>query len=259
MMILAVSRRLPQLLELQRERTWQPLEGTELRDVTVGIVGLGSIGRAVAELATRVRLPGRRDPPPARGRERRGETGRRSTRARPVRRACRSCSRNRTSSCSRRRSRPRPRADRRRGARRGQARRVAHQRRPRPARRRAGAPAGAPRRAARRGRPRHVPRRAAAAGLAVLRPAERHRHAAHLVVERARPRSQRRAVLRRTSSASRPASRCSTSSTRAGLLAAPAGRPGRPVTPGPRTGDNPACRSPSSGLPRPARRPSSTR
>ena len=48
MMILAVSRRLPQLLELQRERTWQPLEGAELRDVTVGIVGLGSIGRAVA-------------------------------------------------------------------------------------------------------------------------------------------------------------------------------------------------------------------
>ncbi len=52
MMILAVSRRLPQLLELQRERTWQPLEGVELRDVTVGIVGLGSIGRAVGELAT---------------------------------------------------------------------------------------------------------------------------------------------------------------------------------------------------------------
>ena len=52
MMILAVSRQLPQLLELQRERTWQPLEGTELRDVTVGIVGLGSIGRAVGALAT---------------------------------------------------------------------------------------------------------------------------------------------------------------------------------------------------------------
>ncbi len=51
MMILAVSRRLPQLLELQRERTWQPLEGTELCDVTVGIVGLGSIGGAVADLA----------------------------------------------------------------------------------------------------------------------------------------------------------------------------------------------------------------
>ena len=52
MMILAVSRKLPQLLELQRERTWQPLEGAELRDVTVGIVGLGSIGRAVGALAT---------------------------------------------------------------------------------------------------------------------------------------------------------------------------------------------------------------
>jgi phosphoglycerate dehydrogenase-like enzyme len=52
MMILAVSRRLPQLLELQRERTWQPLEGTELRDVTVGIVGFGSIGRTVATLAS---------------------------------------------------------------------------------------------------------------------------------------------------------------------------------------------------------------
>ncbi len=52
MMILAVSRKLPGLLELQRERTWQPLEGGELRDVTVGIVGLGSIGRAVGALAT---------------------------------------------------------------------------------------------------------------------------------------------------------------------------------------------------------------
>jgi phosphoglycerate dehydrogenase-like enzyme len=52
MMILATSRKLPGLLELQRERTWQPLEGTELRDVTVGIVGLGSIGRAVGALAT---------------------------------------------------------------------------------------------------------------------------------------------------------------------------------------------------------------
>lgn len=52
MMILAVSRRLPQLMELQRERTWQPLEGAELRDVTVGVVGFGSIGRAVASLAT---------------------------------------------------------------------------------------------------------------------------------------------------------------------------------------------------------------
>jgi phosphoglycerate dehydrogenase-like enzyme len=52
MMILAVSRRLPQLIELQQERTWQPLEGIELRDLTVGIVGLGSIGRAVGALAS---------------------------------------------------------------------------------------------------------------------------------------------------------------------------------------------------------------
>jgi phosphoglycerate dehydrogenase-like enzyme len=51
MMILAVSRRLPLLLELHRERTWQPLEGREMTDVTVGVVGLGSIGRRVAELA----------------------------------------------------------------------------------------------------------------------------------------------------------------------------------------------------------------
>ena len=52
MMILAVVRRLPELLELQRERTWQPLPARELPQVTIGIVGLGSIGRAVARLAT---------------------------------------------------------------------------------------------------------------------------------------------------------------------------------------------------------------
>ena len=70
MMMLAVSRRLPQLLELQAERTWQPLEGRELRDVTLGIVGFGSIGRAVAELAApfgmRV-IATRRDPRPRPG------------------------------------------------------------------------------------------------------------------------------------------------------------------------------------------------
>ncbi|MEO7118990.1 MAG: D-2-hydroxyacid dehydrogenase, partial [Candidatus Limnocylindrales bacterium] len=52
MMILAVNRRLSQLLELQREHTWQPLDAIEMHDVTVGIVGLGSIGRAVAHRAT---------------------------------------------------------------------------------------------------------------------------------------------------------------------------------------------------------------
>lgn len=50
MMALAVARRLPQLLELQRERTWQPLPGRELGGLTVGIVGFGSIGAEVARL-----------------------------------------------------------------------------------------------------------------------------------------------------------------------------------------------------------------
>jgi phosphoglycerate dehydrogenase-like enzyme len=52
LMILAVSRHLPELLELQRERTWQPLEGRELRELTVGIVGYGSLGQSVASLAS---------------------------------------------------------------------------------------------------------------------------------------------------------------------------------------------------------------
>jgi len=50
MMMLAVARRLPQLLELQRERTWQPLRGRELSEMTLGIVGYGSIGVEVARL-----------------------------------------------------------------------------------------------------------------------------------------------------------------------------------------------------------------
>jgi phosphoglycerate dehydrogenase-like enzyme len=50
MMLLAVARRLPQLLELQRERTWQPLGGRELSELTLGIVGYGSIGADVAAL-----------------------------------------------------------------------------------------------------------------------------------------------------------------------------------------------------------------
>ncbi|MEP7360193.1 MAG: D-2-hydroxyacid dehydrogenase [Chloroflexota bacterium] len=51
MWVLAVSRRLLQLVELHRERTWQPLPGREMSDITIGVVGLGSIGRRVAELA----------------------------------------------------------------------------------------------------------------------------------------------------------------------------------------------------------------
>lgn len=52
LMILAISRHLPELLELQRERTWQPLEGRELRELTIGIVGYGSLGRSVASLSS---------------------------------------------------------------------------------------------------------------------------------------------------------------------------------------------------------------
>jgi phosphoglycerate dehydrogenase-like enzyme len=50
MMSLAIARRLPQLLELQRERTWQPLRGRELSELTIGIVGYGSIGVELAAL-----------------------------------------------------------------------------------------------------------------------------------------------------------------------------------------------------------------
>ena len=50
-MILAICRRLPQLLELGRERTWQPLEAVELSEITIGLVGLGGIGCQVAKLA----------------------------------------------------------------------------------------------------------------------------------------------------------------------------------------------------------------
>lgn len=52
LMILAISRHLPDLVELQKERTWQPLEGRELRELTIGIVGYGSLGRSVASLAS---------------------------------------------------------------------------------------------------------------------------------------------------------------------------------------------------------------
>jgi len=50
MMSLAISRSLPQLLELQQERTWQPLRGTELGSKTIGVVGFGSIGSEIARL-----------------------------------------------------------------------------------------------------------------------------------------------------------------------------------------------------------------
>ena len=247
MMILAVRRKLPALLELQRERTWQPLEGGELRDVTVGIVGLGSIGRAVGALATafgcRVIATRRRPdgptagapPNPPRefsfGEAMLDRVGGPETLpallaesdfvvlAAPL-----------TPETENMIDADDPRRD--------EAGRVAHQRRPGPPHRRAGAPPGASRRADRRSDPRHVPRRAAPADLAVLRPAERHRHAPHVVVEQPRPRPERRALLRQPPPLRR-------------RRAAPQRRRSRARAT--------ECRSPSSGLPDRARRPSSTR
>ena len=115
MMILAVSRRLPQLLELQRERTWQPLEGAGAarhhgRRRRPRLDGPG--GR---DTGGRLRLSGPRRPPSRRGRgwrhvrRRRGDPRAPSRLGSAVRRPCRSSWPNRTSSSSRRRSRPRPR------------------------------------------------------------------------------------------------------------------------------------------------------
>ena len=91
MMILAIIRRLPQLLELQRERTWQPLPATEMRDITVGIVGLGSIGRAVASRALCFGSRVRRHPPDRASGRGRARSSRASTAScGPT--SCRSCS-----------------------------------------------------------------------------------------------------------------------------------------------------------------------
>ncbi|MEA3402048.1 MAG: phosphoglycerate dehydrogenase [Armatimonadota bacterium] len=49
--MLALLRRLPEQLEVARSLDWRNVEGTELWHKTLGIVGLGSIGRAVAERA----------------------------------------------------------------------------------------------------------------------------------------------------------------------------------------------------------------
>ncbi len=49
--MLMVTRGLPELLENQRERLWRPVPQDELWGKTVGIVGLGPIGRGVAARA----------------------------------------------------------------------------------------------------------------------------------------------------------------------------------------------------------------
>ncbi len=47
--MLAVSHRLPELHDQKREKRWQSLQHEELSGQTVGVIGLGPIGQAVAE------------------------------------------------------------------------------------------------------------------------------------------------------------------------------------------------------------------
>ncbi len=79
-MILAICRRLPQLIELQRERTWQPIEAVELAETTIGLIGVGGIGCEVARLAGPfgpkiVAVRRRRDAAPVPGIELLGDLG----------------------------------------------------------------------------------------------------------------------------------------------------------------------------------------
>lgn len=50
-LILALSRRLPEEIEVARSLSWQRVEGVDVWRKTLGIVGFGSIGRAVARRA----------------------------------------------------------------------------------------------------------------------------------------------------------------------------------------------------------------
>lgn len=50
-LMLAIARRVPENIGNLAEGTWQQLTGRELRESTLGILGLGSIGKAVAEIA----------------------------------------------------------------------------------------------------------------------------------------------------------------------------------------------------------------
>lgn len=50
-LMLAIARRVPENIGNLADGTWQQLTGRELRGATLGILGLGSIGKAVAEIA----------------------------------------------------------------------------------------------------------------------------------------------------------------------------------------------------------------
>lgn len=49
--ILQIAKRLPEIDELQRANTWRPTFGREIAGQTLGVVGLGAIGRQVARKA----------------------------------------------------------------------------------------------------------------------------------------------------------------------------------------------------------------
>jgi phosphoglycerate dehydrogenase-like enzyme len=51
-LLLLCARHIPPNIDDVRAGSWQRLEGRELRGATLGLVGLGAIGKAVAELAT---------------------------------------------------------------------------------------------------------------------------------------------------------------------------------------------------------------
>ena len=51
-LMLALARRVPENIQQLSEGTWQQLTGRELRGATLGVLGLGSIGKAVAGIAT---------------------------------------------------------------------------------------------------------------------------------------------------------------------------------------------------------------
>ena len=262
LMMLAAARRLPQLLELQAERTWQPLEARELRDVTVGIVGLGSIGRAVGALATafgcRVIATRRRAEEGAAAADGAGDEPFLGSvmldRVLPPDRLPELLAESDfvvlaaplTADTRRAHRRGRDRGD--------EARRLGDQRRARRAGRRAGARAGAAVGPDRRRGPGHVPRGAAPRRLAAVRPAERDPDAAHVVVVDPRAGPVGGPVLRQPAALRGRASRWSTSSTRPPGTEPAARRPESGAT-----GSIVRCRSPSSGWPGPARQPCSTR
>jgi phosphoglycerate dehydrogenase-like enzyme len=54
--MIAFAKNFPKALRAQAERSWQPYWPQELEDATVGIIGLGAIGKRTAELARALRL-----------------------------------------------------------------------------------------------------------------------------------------------------------------------------------------------------------